>query len=174
MPALFSPPWMRESASRRSSPVNTASSASPSMRVSDAERGEVADRLSKHYGDGRLDQAEFNERLDQAMRAKTRQDLDGLFTDLPEGEAAANAVPGQAPHGHPQHGHPQYGHPQYGQRRHRVLFLVLVIALTAAGGQALVRSYIPWFLIGLLVALWLRYGPWPDRRRDHGRDYRRR
>jgi hypothetical protein len=24
------------------------------------------------------------------------------------------------------------------------------------------------------VALWLRYGPWPDRRRDHGRDYRRR
>jgi hypothetical protein len=172
MPALFSPPWMRESASRRASTVHAASSASPSMRVSDAERGEVADRLSKHYGDGRLDQAEFNERLDQAMRAKTRQDLDGLFTDLPEGEAAANAVPGQP--GQAPQGHPQHGHPQYGQRRHRVLFLVLVIALTAAGGQALVRSYIPWFLIGLLVALWLRYGPWPDRRRDYGRDYRRR
>jgi len=173
MPALFSTPWMREAASRsRASSVHAASSGSPSMRVSDAERGEVADRLSKHYGDGRLDQAEFNERLDQAMRAKTRQDLNGLFTDLPEGEAAANAVPGQ-PGGAP-HGHPQHGHPQYGQRRHRVLFLVLVIALTAAGGQALVRSYIPWFLIGLLVALWLRYGPRPDRRSDHGRDYRRR
>jgi len=39
------------------------------------------------------------------------------------------------------------------------------IAVTATAGQALVRSYIPWFLIGLLVALWLRYGPWPDRRR---------
>ena len=169
MPALFSTPWMRESASsRRASPVHAASSASPSMRVSDAERGEVADRLSKHYGDGRLDQAEFNERLDQAMRAKTRHDLDGLFTDLPEGEAAANAGAGQAPHGHPQHGHPQYG-----QRRHRVLFLVLVIALTAVGGQALVRSYIPWFLIGLLVALWLRYGPWPVRGRDYHRDHRR-
>ena len=173
MPALFSTPWMRESASRgRASTVHAASSASPSMRVSDAERAEVADRLSKHYGDGRLDQAEFNERLDQAMRAKTRQDLDGLFTDLPEGEAAANAVPGQP--GQAPHGHPQHGHPQYGQRRHRVLFLVLVIALTAAGGQALVRSYIPWFLIGLLVALWLRYGPWPDRRRDYRRDYHRR
>jgi Domain of unknown function (DUF1707) len=174
MPALFSTPWMREAASRRgASPVHAASSASPSMRVSDAERGDVADRLSKHYGDGRLDQAEFNERLDQAMRAKTRQDLDGLFTDLPEGEAVANAGAGQAPHGHPQHGHPQHGHPQYGQRRHRVLFLVLVIALTAVGGQALVRSYIPWFLIGLLVALWLRYGPWPDHRRDHSRDHSR-
>ena len=84
MPALFSKPWMREYASgSRASTVHAASSASPSMRVSDAERAEVADRLSKHYGDGRLDQAEFNERLDQAMRAKTRQDLDGLSRPSP-------------------------------------------------------------------------------------------
>ena len=54
------------------------------MRVSDAERAEVADRLSKHYGDGRLDQAEFNERLDRAMNAKTQADLNGLTDDLPE------------------------------------------------------------------------------------------
>jgi hypothetical protein len=159
MPALFSTPWMRESASsRRASPVRAASATSggsPTMRVSDAERAEVADRLSKHYGDGRLDQAEFDERLDQAMRAKTRQDLNGLFTDLPDGEAAENAASRQA----------QHGRPQYGRPHHRVLFLVLVIAVTAVGGQALARSYIPWFLIGLLVALWLRYGPWPDRRR---------
>ena len=45
------------------------------LRISDAERAEVADLLSKHYGDGRLDQAEFNERLDQAMKAKTYSDL---------------------------------------------------------------------------------------------------
>jgi Domain of unknown function (DUF1707) len=162
MPALFSTPWMRESASsRRANPVRAASptsGGSPTMRVSDAERAEVADRLSRHYGDGRLDQAEFNERLDQAMRAKTRQDLNGLFTDLPEGEAAQNAAARQR-------GQVQHGHPQYGRPHHRVLFLVLVIAVTATAGQALARSYIPWFLIGLLVALWLRYGPWPDRRR---------
>jgi hypothetical protein len=161
MPALFSTPWMRESASsRRASPVRAASATSagsPTMRVSDAERAEVADRLSRHYGDGRLDQAEFNERLDQAMRAKTRQDLNGLFTDLPEGEAAQNAAARQR--------QVQHGHPQYGRPHHRALFLVLVIAVTAAGGQALARSYIPWLLIGLLVALWLRYGRWPDRRR---------
>ena len=162
MPALFSTPWMRESASRRrASPASAASpghAGSPTMRVSDAERAEVADRLSKHYGDGRLDQAEFNERLDQAMRAKTRQDLNGVFTDLPDGEAAENAAARQQ-------GQALHGHPQYGRPHHRVLFLVLVIAVTATAGQALVRSYIPWFLIGLLVALWLRYGPWPDRRR---------
>ena len=40
------------------------------MRVSDAERNEVAEQLSKHYADGRLDAAEFKERLDQAMSAK--------------------------------------------------------------------------------------------------------
>ena len=54
------------------------------VRASDAERTEVADRLSKHYSDGRLDQTEFNERLDRAMNAKTRADFHGLFFDLPD------------------------------------------------------------------------------------------
>jgi len=53
------------------------------LRVSDAERQAVADQLSKHFADGRLDQAEFDERLSQAMNAKTYRDLDGLLTDLP-------------------------------------------------------------------------------------------
>src|SRR5215470_2096395 len=77
MPAPYNPPWGRGSSGRRASQVN------PSMRVSHAERTEVADRLSKHYGDGRLDEEEFNERLDRAMKAKTQSDLDGLFDDLP-------------------------------------------------------------------------------------------
>jgi len=53
------------------------------LRASDAERNEVADRLSRHYADGRLDATEFKERLDHAMGAKTRGDLSGLFDDLP-------------------------------------------------------------------------------------------
>jgi uncharacterized protein DUF1707 len=57
------------------------------MRVSDADRAEVADRLAKHYSDGRLDQAEFDERLDRAMRATTRADLVVLLADLPEGQS---------------------------------------------------------------------------------------
>ena len=55
----------------------------PNMRVSDAERSEMADILSKHYADGRLDEAEFKSRLDRAMSAKTRADLSGLLGDLP-------------------------------------------------------------------------------------------
>ena len=51
----------------------------PGMRISDADRAEMADHLSKQYGEGRLDQSEFNERLDRAMRAKTQSDLTGLL-----------------------------------------------------------------------------------------------
>ncbi len=53
------------------------------MRVSDAERSEMADILSKHYAEGRLDESEFKVRLDKAMSATTRRDLSGLLNDLP-------------------------------------------------------------------------------------------
>ena len=70
------------------------------LRVSDAERNEVADRLSRHFADGRLDQAEFKERLDAAMSAKTQGDLAGLFDDLPS--LAADPASGAfAPPPHP-------------------------------------------------------------------------
>jgi hypothetical protein len=54
------------------------------MRVSDADRAEVADRLARHFGDGRLDQAEFDDRVSRAMAAKTVGDFQGLFDDLPD------------------------------------------------------------------------------------------
>jgi hypothetical protein len=61
------------------------------IRVSDAERAEVADRLAVHYSDGRLDRAEFDERVARAMSAKTRADLNGLFDDLPDLEGRGDA-----------------------------------------------------------------------------------
>jgi Domain of unknown function (DUF1707) len=54
------------------------------MRVSDADRALVADRLARHFGDGRLDQADFDERVSRAMAAKTVGDFQGLFDDLPD------------------------------------------------------------------------------------------
>jgi hypothetical protein len=85
------------------------------MRVSDAERQAVADRLAEHFASGRLDQAEFDERAGRAMGAKTRADLGGLFADLPETGAPAET------------GHPRRRH------RHPVLLigLIVVIALAA-------------------------------------------
>jgi hypothetical protein len=54
------------------------------IRVSDAERNSVAELLGQHYADGRLDQAEFDDRVSRTMSAKTRGDLAGLFDDLPD------------------------------------------------------------------------------------------
>jgi Domain of unknown function (DUF1707) len=54
------------------------------LRVSDAERTDIADRLAHHYGEGRLDITEFDERVTRAMSAKTVGDFQGLFDDLPD------------------------------------------------------------------------------------------
>lgn len=53
------------------------------LRVSDAERDAVAAELAEHLKDGRLDAAEFDERVGRAVTAKTRGDLDRLLADLP-------------------------------------------------------------------------------------------
>lgn len=53
------------------------------IRVSDAERDEVLDRLRTALGEGRLDADEFSERADTALAAKTFDDLRSLTDDLP-------------------------------------------------------------------------------------------
>lgn len=62
-----------------------------SMRIGDAERSQVSEVLSKHYAAGRLDDEEFNQRMGQAMGAKTRSDLSGLLSDLPATEPTDKA-----------------------------------------------------------------------------------
>jgi len=101
------------------------------MRVSDAERQAVTDRLAEHFGEGRLDQAEFDERVGRAMAAKTRADLNGLFDDLPE--TGAPAVTDQPRR----------------RRRHPVLLVALIVLIAIAAGHVI----FPLLWIGLLVAL---------------------
>ena len=66
------------------------------IRVSDADRNAVAELLGQHYADGRLDQAEFDDRVGRTMAAKTRGDLTGLFDDLPETGPAGAGPAGPA------------------------------------------------------------------------------
>lgn len=53
------------------------------MRASDGDRDRVAALLREHHVAGRLTPAEFSERLDQAMAARTIGELDDLLEDLP-------------------------------------------------------------------------------------------
>lgn len=56
---------------------------SPAVRASDAERRRLADLLKQACVEGRLTLDEFGERMDRAIKARTRADLDALTQDLP-------------------------------------------------------------------------------------------
>ena len=53
------------------------------MRVSDEDRHAVVDELRVHFGVGRLDLAEFEDRTNAALAARIRGELDPLLDDLP-------------------------------------------------------------------------------------------
>jgi uncharacterized Tic20 family protein len=52
------------------------------LRVSDAEREPVIERLQEAYAEGRLDHDELDMRMHLAMTAKTRNDLAAVTRDL--------------------------------------------------------------------------------------------
>jgi hypothetical protein len=53
------------------------------IRIGDEERNKAVELLSDHMAEGRLTQSEFNDRLGLVLVAKTAQDLEPLFVDLP-------------------------------------------------------------------------------------------
>jgi hypothetical protein len=57
------------------------------VRVSDAEREAIVERLNNATSEGRLTLEEFSERVTGALAARTRGDLDRLVTDLPAASA---------------------------------------------------------------------------------------
>jgi hypothetical protein len=142
------------------------------MRISDAERAEVTDRLSKHYGDGRLDQAEFSRRLDQAMHAVTQADLNGLFDDLPETGPGGT---GPEPSG-PQPASAATGAPRpacFPRKKHdlrRAISFALFIIIAVVIGRALSHLFLPWILIVAVIYLWFRYEGGRRRRRNSSAD----
>jgi len=123
------------------------------LRASDDERNAVADKLSRHYAEGRLDQSEFKSRLDTAMSATTRGDLNGLFYDLPR-------LPPDPP-------------PPVPRRRRIVptLFLIAFVAIVAGAMVSFWPLYhVPWILfliVGFL--LWRRMGWHHHHQGDTGR-----
>jgi hypothetical protein len=137
------------------------------MRIGDAERAEVTDRLAWHFSHGRLDQAELDDRLDRAMRAKTAADLAGLLADLPGGG------PGQQPPDTRQRRLAELEEEarriererrdlRRGRRRLRgglrtiVVFLAMIVGVVAVT-HALTRSVLVWLAIGLVAFLVLRH-----------------
>ncbi|MGW1171954.1 DUF1707 SHOCT-like domain-containing protein [Streptomyces sp. NPDC002550] len=66
--------------------------ASPDLRASDSDRERVAEVLRDALAEGRLDMAEFEERLEATYKARTYGELTPLTRDLP-----ASGIPAPAP-----------------------------------------------------------------------------
>ena len=65
----------------------------PAVRIGTAERERAQNALSEHFSEGRLDVAEFEERIGLAMAARTFGELEPVFWDLPGGLAALFPAP---------------------------------------------------------------------------------
>ncbi|GAA5125311.1 DUF1707 domain-containing protein [Pseudonocardia adelaidensis] len=55
----------------------------PLLRIGHAEREAAVRELGEHYAAGRLDAAEYEERTSAAYAARTAEDLEPIFADLP-------------------------------------------------------------------------------------------
>ena len=82
-------------------PQSPGQAAVPEIRASDLERDAATHRLQAAFAEGRLDDAEFDERMRATLTARTRGQLDQLLTDLPDSlpgpPGQAIAVPGRRP-----------------------------------------------------------------------------
>ena len=148
-------PWARDFQNLFGGPYSDQN-----MRVSDAERQAVADRLAEHFSSGRLDQEEFDERVSRAMSAKTRADLNGLFDDLPEAGRPGMSQPWA---GLPETGAPAGACAQRRRFRHPVLLAALVILVALTAGHIV----FPLLWIGFLVVVVLAVTGHFGRGRSH-------
>lgn len=117
----------------------------PDLRVSDQERDSVAQTLNQHFEAGRLDVAEFGERTEQAINARTRGDLSGLLSDLP---ALRSSDPERLR--------------RRGPGPWMFLPVVVVVIVAVSIGTAVSGAgdghFFPWFVIPIGIFAALRFG----------------
>lgn len=106
------------------------------LRAADSDRESVADILRDQHVAGRLDNDEFQERIDLCYAAKTYADLDAVVADLPSEE-------------------PQVSRPAGIWRRPVFAFLPLLIAAVALShGRLLWLAFPLVFLFVVRPMLW--------------------
>ena len=68
-------------------------------RIGDADRDQAVAFLQEHLANGRIEASEFDDRMSQALKARTASELSALFEDLPEPRppSASDAAGYQAP-----------------------------------------------------------------------------
>lgn len=127
------------------------------LRVGDSEREAVAAELREHYAQGRLTIEDFQRRLDAALSARTRGDLDRLISDLPHTMPSGAPLPASSAGSWRHHGRGSgYG---YGGRR-RAAFGRVSTLLAALASCLIVFDFMSSFFrfplpgrLGILLAI---------------------
>ena len=109
----------------------------PNLRAADADRERVAERLRKGHTEGRLDMAEFQQRLERCYESKTVGELGELVRDLPRPDEYEQRRPFS------------WGSP-YGWSASRfVPILIALLVVLAATGH-----HVFWLWIPILFIVW--------------------
>jgi hypothetical protein len=120
------------------------------VRASDADRQRVVDLLRTHTAEGRLTLDEFEERVGEALAAKTQAELRLVLRELPLPQRPAPSRP--APRQ---------------RRRHQVPTVPMVVLLVVVGTVAL--GHFAWWLIP--IGFWV-FGGGCGSKRHHVRGHR--
>jgi hypothetical protein len=115
----------------------------PGVRAADADRERIAERLRKGHAEGRLDMAEFQQRIERCYESKTLGELGELVSDLPRPEE--------------QHERGSFGLVRPWRLAPLAPILLALIVIAAATGH-----HAFWLAIPLLFILW-RMSWWPRR-----------
>src|SRR3954447_9645499 len=126
---------------RRNEPSSTRSGYGRRMRASDADRAATAERLRQHYTDGRLDAQEYDERIDRCYAAKTVDELDALFFDLPR----ATPRPPEPAHDRSSRSYPP---PPWRLAAIAVIVAALIVASALTGAHLLWLAFPLFFIFG--------------------------
>jgi uncharacterized protein DUF1707/TM2 domain-containing protein len=107
------------------------------LRIGTQEREDAVKVLGEHFSDGRLPMEEYEERVSEALAAKTRGDLRPLFRDLPAPYPAFMVPPVRPVEAVPVPVYPRYGavEPYAESDRYRVVAGVLQILFPFGAGR---------------------------------------
>ena len=132
--------------------LDRISGRNPDLRAADADRERIAERLRTSHAEGRLDLAEFQQRLERCYEAKTVGELDELVTDLPrQDEQDERRLTRLLP------------------RRLRLAplapILIALIVISAALGHTLFWLWIPLLFLFWRMSWWRQRRSWAGSRR---------
>lgn len=111
------------------------------MRAADNDREQIAEQLRAAHAEGRLDLAEYDQRVQQAWAARTYGELEALIADLPQARPLRPpARRGEAPPGRPR---------RRGRGRRAVVM---------AWASASAINFVIWAIVSLTTLQWAY--PW--------------